>query len=197
MTSGTTKSSIRPWIQLSDRLLQKTFAFDLRAKMMRSPDGSYEGDFFYLECPNWANVVGLTEKDEVILVEQFRHGIAESTLEAPGGIVDPHEVDPQAAAIREMEEETGYTVGSVEPLGVFNPNPAILTNSCYLYLARNCRRIKAPQLDAAEDIAVHLIPLKEIPALIAAGKIKHCIALNALLLLLFKVGNLTFPEKNS
>ena len=171
--------SVKPWQQLDDRLLQKTRVFDLHAKRMRSPDASYEGDFYYLRTADWVNVIALTEQEELVLIEQFRHGISQPTLECPGGMLDPGEEDHLAAAKRELEEETGYSAPQIVPIGMVHPNPALLNNRCFFYAAEHAQLSKAQHLDDSEDIAVRLVPLHEVPKLIATGKITHAMVINA------------------
>ena len=171
--------SVKPWAQLDDRLLQKTRVFDLHAKRMRAPNGSYEGDFYYLRTADWVNVIALTENEELILIEQFRHGISLPTLECPGGMLDPGEEDHLAAAKRELEEETGYVARSIVPIGMVHPNPALLNNRCFFYAAEHATLTKPQHLDDSEDITVRLVPLNEMPKLIAAGQITHAMVINA------------------
>ena len=64
-------------------------------------------DFFVLNCPDFVNVIALTNDGLCVLVEQWRHGSQELTLEIPGGLVDAGE-SAETAARRELLEETGF-----------------------------------------------------------------------------------------
>src|ERR1041385_7841219 len=127
---------------------------------------------FELEHPNWVNVVPLTSDDQVIMVEQWRHGTRSVHLETPGGLMDANESSEHCAR-RELLEETGYEAGELIPLGTVHPNPAFQNNLQHYVLATNCRKVREPDLDHAEDIAVRLVPLPDIPGMIRAGKITH------------------------
>jgi len=151
---------------------------------MRSPNGSYEDDFYYLSSRNWVNIIPITEAGEVIMIRQFRHGIQAQTLEVPGGVVDADDEPSLDAARRELEEETGYTSDQIEPLGFVSPNPAILNNRCYAFVALNARLKGEQNLDPAEDIGVELIPLSEIPKMILEEKIIHSLIICAFFKLL-------------
>ena len=171
-------NEIKRWQQLSQTLLQKTFVFDIYNKRMRSPDGRREADFLCLEGADWVNVVPVTPYGEVILVEQFRHGIQQISLEVPGGMIGPR--TPDQAALAELEEETGYSSTEIISLGFVHPNSAIQTNRCHLFLARNVKPYGGHRLDELEDITVRLVPLTSMSEMITQQQITHSLTLCAL-----------------
>jgi 8-oxo-dGTP pyrophosphatase MutT (NUDIX family) len=152
--------------------------FQIRHDRYRLETSGAEHDFVVLDSPDWVNVVPLTPEGQVVLINQYRHGIGRATLEIPGGIVDPQET-PQQAAVRELAEETGYVPDRVRALGRVTPNPAILSNYCYTYLAEGCRPATEPELDPLERIEVLLRPPEEIPELIRREEISNSMVINA------------------
>lgn len=139
-----------------------THIFSLMRNRRRSRDGR-EAWYYTLESPDWVNVVATT-KDETgrecfVMVRQFRHGSLRVSLEFPGGIVDPGE-DPAEAGTREFEEETGYVADSVVLAGSVNPNPALMGNRVYTYVARNVHSSSEQNLDRNEIIDVELVPVE-------------------------------------
>jgi len=112
-------------------------------------------------------------------VRQLRHGTGDFTLEIPGGMVDPEDPSPLAAARREMREECGFDSEDVAELGRVHPNPAIQPNYCYSFVARNVRQVTRPRLGGAEETEVVKVPLKDIKQLIATGKITHALVIAA------------------
>lgn len=133
-------------------------------------------EFFTVRIADFVNVVPVTERDEIVLVRQFRHGIERATLELPGGLVDPEEGDPAAAALREMREETGFDLprgGVFADLGTLLPNPALLNNRNYFFVATGVRRVDAGALEETEDVEVVLAPAGEIGGMIDRGEIDN------------------------
>lgn len=171
----------RPWNLLRTRAERDFRIFTARTLDVTDPRTGTEYVRTVLECPDWVNVVALTPDESVILVRQFRFGTWSNTLEIPGGMVDPHETDIQGAALRELEEETGYVPGSVELLGVSLPNPAIQTNRLHSYLARNCRKVHDGKQDGSEDIELVLVNRRQITDLVKRGEISHSLVLAAFL----------------
>jgi 8-oxo-dGTP pyrophosphatase MutT (NUDIX family) len=152
--------------------------FRLRKDRYRFEPAGQEGEFIVLDCPAWVNVVPMTAEGNVVLIRQYRHGIREVVLEIPGGVVEEGE-PPAAAAARELAEETGYAAREIRPLARVLPNPAVQNNFLYLFAAEGCRRAGPPQPDRFEQIEVLEVPLGEIPALIASGRIAHSMVITA------------------
>ena len=170
----------RDWEILGRSMLQKTRVFDLYSQRMRSPDGSYEDDFYYLECPDWVVVVPVTPDNQVVLVRQYRHGINQQGLEIPGGIMSDPSESAATAAQRELQEETGYTTDQIIELGYIHPNPALQSNRCHFFLAKNAKLTNAQNLDPSEDIEVFLRPLSDVPKMITSHEITHALCVAAL-----------------
>lgn len=160
--------------------LYETFPiFNIRKSTRINPRTNKPFDFFLMDGFDWCNIIALTPENSVVLVRQYRHGAEEFTLEIPGGVVEANDVDPMQSALREMEEETGYTSSDVISLGTIYPNPAMQSMRLHCYLARNARRVKEPVLDPGEDIEVVIKPLEEVMGLIQHGAVTHALVLAA------------------
>ena len=115
-------------------------------------------------------VVILAEIDgAIILIDQPRAPVGGRCLELPAGLVG--DVDPQATvegtAIKELEEETGFTAERVERLGDFHSSPGMVSESFTLVRAHGVRRFGAGGGTDGEEINVHLVRREEIPAFVA------------------------------
>lgn len=169
------------WDIVKDKKVYETPVFNLHKKDFASPSHVLKHPYYVIEAPAWMNVIALTGSDpqQIVLVEQFRAGILEPTLEIPGGILDPGET-PEQAVKRELLEETGYESSQWTSLGRISSNPAILSNFTYLFLAENCVKTAEQHTDESEDIAVQLMSLKQFLNLSSEGVIHHSIVLAAI-----------------
>lgn len=170
---------VEPWKTVDSEVVGQFRIFQLRRNRSRSPRTGQELTFFVLEAPDWVNVIPLTTGGNVVMVRQYRHGTAEVTLELPAGMVDATDDGPHVAAARELREETGYAAASYELLGSVTPNPAFMSNRCHTYLAGDARLVGPTEFDGGEDIVIELVPLADIPELIANGAITHSLTISA------------------
>ena len=165
------------WRRSGSERIARCGVFDLDRVQFEPPEGGPALPFHVLSAPDWINVIPLTADGRVVLVRQFRFGIEAETLEIPGGMCDPGET-PEAAARRELREETGYVAGSLEPIGWVHPNPPLQSNRCHSFVARGLTQDR-PSPDPCERISVVAVPTIEIPALIRDGRITHALVLAA------------------
>ena len=172
----------RPWIQGEVRTRSEGPVFRQTLTRRRSPHTDLEQAFVRLEGLDWVNVVAFNGAGELLVVEQFRHGIEEATFEIPGGCCDPGE-SPLAAARRELREETGHETGTWVELGLCTPNPATQNNRCHSFLALDCDPEGALELDPAEELQVWASPWSEWQARMRRGEIHHALVLTAFQLL--------------
>lgn len=172
------KFSIETWVTTKEELKYTTNIFKLLSRDMELESEGHSATFSIIDAPEWMNVIPLTADNEIVLVEQFRYGIEEPTLELPGGMVDEGETHYETAR-RELLEETGYTGKDWHYLGKVSSNPAFLTNFTHLHVVKSCRKIQEQQLDGNERINVHTMPLENFLELVNDGTVHHSLVVAA------------------
>ena len=127
----------------------------------------------------------LAEHDgKVILVEQYRVPVGARCLELPAGLVGDEEAHAtvESTAIKELEEETGFTCDRVERLGDFHSSPGMVAESFSLVRAHGVRKVGEGGGTEHEDIEVHLMARSEIPDFVASRR-REGVAVDVKLLL--------------
>jgi ADP-ribose pyrophosphatase len=142
---------------------------NLRVDTVELPDKKYSKREI-VEHSGAAAVVPLTIDGHVILVKQFRKPVEEIIYEIPAGRLEPKE-SAERCALRELAEETGYTVGSLEKLASFYTSPGFSDEIIHIYLASDLTEGNA-QPDEDEYLEVIKIPLEEALEMISRGEIK-------------------------
>jgi ADP-ribose pyrophosphatase len=164
------------WETIASKQIADCRVFKVREDIARSE--GREASFYVIENPDWVNVVALTKNNNVVLIEQFRHGTGEMVLEIPGGMIDSGE-PPEEAAARELLEETGYSSEEFIFLGKSYPNPALQDNTIHHFLALDCEKTAETSFDEHESIVTRLYPLGEVPELVSSGSFTHSLAITA------------------
>ena len=167
------------WEVIGRETLQDCRVFRVARALTRSPHTAQAHPFYMIDADAWVNVVATTQRGELVMVRQWRHGARKVTLEIPGGLVDAGET-PAIAAARELLEETGFAAPALRPLGDVNPNPALFGNRVHTFLAENCERVSEIQNGPLEETWVELVPERELPARLRAGDIDHALVIAAL-----------------
>jgi len=166
------------WKRVSSEKIADCRVFKVREDFCERESDGARHSFFVVENPDWVNIIALTGRDEVVLIEQFRYGTEEVILEIPGGMVDEGEA-AETAARRELLEETGFSSDEFIFLGKSHPNPAIQNNEIHHYLALNCEKTENVKFDEHESVVTKLVSLSEIRNLILDGKITHSLVIAA------------------
>jgi ADP-ribose pyrophosphatase len=121
----------------------------------------------------------------VILVEQYRVPLGRMCLELPAGLIgDETEGEAvEAAAARELEEETGYRPARMTDLGYYYSSPGMVTEGFHLFRAEGLEKVSEGGGVEGEDIIVHRVPLDTLPDFVAAKRAAGC-AIDVRLILL-------------
>ena len=105
-----------------------------------------------------------------MMIRQYRHGLGQTNIEIPAGVCEEGE-QPEAAARRELMEETGYSGGTWREVMVNSANPSAMNNVCHCFMATGVEYAGSQHLDRTEDIEVCLMSRDEVFALLSEGKI--------------------------
>ena len=161
----------RKWKVLkSEKLLNKGTWMNLRQERVQLPSGAIVPEWFILEFPDWVNVIAITEDGEFVMEDQYRHAIGETHYELVAGVVDPGET-PLEAAMRELDEETGYGGGEWSLFMKLSPNPTNHTNYSYTFLATGVKKIREQHQESTEDIHIDLFTKEEVRELLDSGEL--------------------------
>jgi ADP-ribose pyrophosphatase len=154
---------------ISSKVIYSGRAVNLKVDTIQMPDGrkTTREIVEHAEC---IAVVAIDEKDNVLLVRQYRTPVEKELLEIPAGGIDAGE-KPDDAVRREMQEETGFLPRKLVKLGGFYSAPGFCTEYLHLYLATDLTKSQLFAEDT-EGISLEHVSVKDIPALLTSGQIE-------------------------
>jgi 8-oxo-dGDP phosphatase len=154
------------WTIRGERVVDDSRRGRLSITDVELPDG-IRFEQYVLRLPKSATVV-VVRDEAVLMLWRHRFVIDRWVWELPGGYLDEAE-DPAVTAAREVEEETGWRPGPVEPLGAFQPMVSTIDSENLLFLARSAE--PAGGIDQNEATRVAWISLDDVPGKIGRGEI--------------------------
>ena len=163
---------LEKWNLKDESTVLETPPFNVLLRQFIKPEEETVVDTYVLKYPDWVNVIGITPEKKILLIRQFRFGSQNIELEIPGGCIDPGE-DPLEGARRELEEETGYVADEFIPIGQVDANPAVQTNKCYTFLAKNIMPKGKLNLDPNEIISMEFAGVDQVKEYIKSGQITN------------------------
>ncbi|RFB75576.1 NUDIX hydrolase [Methylovirgula sp. 4M-Z18] len=189
------EKSTHGWRVESRRVIHADRWMNLHAERIVSPNGAVIDPYYLLHYPEWVHVVALTPERQMLLVRQYRHGTKRMSLELPGGMMDAADKDAEAAARRELLEETGYTADVFHSICVLDPNPAIQNNGLHIFYAPEARLVAEQNLDHGEELQVEFVPVAEVMAGLPDGLITQSMHVAGIYLAMAKMGLLGFRDE--
>jgi len=158
----------------------------------------HEGSLFKVEALSWTDengrsmrrevvrhpgavvIVPVLDADNVVMIRNYRIAVDDRLWEFPAGKLEKGEA-PDRAAVRELEEEAGYTADSIRKLGAFYTSPGLADELMHAYLAQDLRPV-GQRLEAGEDIEVSIVPLREALHMARSGALRDGKSIAALLM---------------
>jgi ADP-ribose pyrophosphatase len=172
--SATPAEDKPPEVVVERRVHHRGTYLEFRTDIIERPDGTRSTRDIAVH-PGAVAIVALDRDGRVALVRQFRVAVGRDLLEIPAGTLDDDEAtglgeDPDSAARRELEEETGYRAGRWRKLASFWTAPGFATELMHLYLATDLVEADGDRLAADDDENLELEWLTLEDALVAAGR---------------------------
>ncbi|WP_341525551.1 NUDIX hydrolase [Nostoc sp. UHCC 0302] len=167
-------NSLKKWKTLNSKMVLDHRWCKVRRDEIELPNGKIIDDYFVSIKPDVALVLPITTSKEIVFVRQYRHAVGEFFIELPAGSFEPAKESAETAAIRELQEETGYTAQELTKITTLYDKPSKDTNQIHLFLAENVIKTSKQNLDVTEEIEVILIPIESVVDKVTQGEI--CVA---------------------
>ncbi|MGD1873957.1 MAG: NUDIX hydrolase [Mastigocoleus sp.] len=162
---------LKKWQHLNSKMIIDHPWCKVRRDKIKLPNEKIIDDFFVHIKPDIAYVLGLTNNQEIIFVKQYRYAIDNFFIELPAGSFDPKIEEPETAAFREFQEETGYIASGLKKIATLYDRPSKDTNKTHLFLAKEVIKSGKQKFDVTEDIEVLLIHKDAVLEKIYSGEI--------------------------
>jgi ADP-ribose pyrophosphatase len=171
-----TDDSTLVWTEKHKRQLLKTIVMTVTEIDSIASDGQ-KGKYIVMDAKDWVIVIPVIGT-KFLMVKQWRHGEKALSIEFPGGVIETGEA-PEKAAARELAEETGYTAKRMVCMGSMNPNPALMSNHVYIYIAEDLQKSTEQQLDSDEYVHYMEKEQKEVFSKIGTKEYPHALMASA------------------
>jgi ADP-ribose pyrophosphatase len=153
MDDSDTVESALAWETLDSETDYTCPGFDVVRDEVRLPDGT-ETDFHYVSEPPSVVVLPFTEDGDVVVIEEWRQAVNRVNYGLPAGGLEAEDVDIDAAAKRELAEETGYEAAAIEHLATYEPTNGLFDSVFHYVTAHGCTPTAEQDLDHNESIRV-------------------------------------------
>lgn len=154
---------------LSSKSIYEGKILNVRVDQVLLPNGK-ESAREVVEFSQAVTIAALKEDDQILLVSQYRYPVSEVLIELPAGKMDREEI-PEECARRELQEETGYTAGSMQKICEFYTTPGFTNELMHVFLAQDLTP-GTQNPDEDEFVKVDSVPFEEAIQMIFSGKIR-------------------------
>jgi ADP-ribose pyrophosphatase len=172
--------AVPPWRIRSSRAIYQNAWLRLREDLVELPSGRTT-IYGVVSTGSCVGVLPFLDPDTVVLVRQYRYVAGRYTWEMPTGGVAPGE-SIQAAAQRELAEESGYRAGRLEPVCVYHTSKSVMDETAHLFLASDLTGAEdRPEQDVTESFQVRPHRFQEVLAMVDTGEIVDSMTIIAVL----------------
>ncbi len=168
-----------PWKTVTSRTAYENAWLRVREDQVIRPDGK-PGIYGVVEIKPSVGVVALNERDEIVLVGQWRYTLNRYSWEIPRGGSRADETDMQQAAARELAEEAGVLAAHWQAMGTVDVGNGVLDDVQSLYLATGLSATNT-NFDPEEDISIVWKPFHEAVQMAMDGTITEVCSIAAIL----------------
>lgn len=159
-----------PWKVKNSEIVYKSNFVKLQVDKVDTPDGN-PGDFATVTLRKGVAVLPIDENGNVFLVQQYRYGIEEVSIEVVSGGIEENE-PPLQTAKKELKEEAGIVAEKYTSLGMINMDTSIVICPVYFFIAEYLT-IEEQEQEGTENIKILKLPLHEAVTMVLEGKITH------------------------
>ena len=152
--------------RLKRELVYKGAILDIYKDTMELPDGNKAEWDFVSHRMGAAAILPVMKDGRIVMVRQYRNALERETLEIPAGGLNGREEPTDQAAMRELQEETGYHTDHVELLTSIYTTVAFCNEKIDIYLARGLKDRGNQHLDEDEFINVEAYSVEELKQMI-------------------------------
>lgn len=145
-----------------------------RRDTVQLPNGVTNDEYYVLEYPDWVNTIAVTAEGQFVMVRQYRYAFGRTLTELCAGVIEKGET-PEAAARRELMEETGYSGGQWREIMQLSPNASTNNNVTHCFVATGVEKTGTQHLDRTEDIEILLLSEDEIRGMLQRDEIKQAL----------------------
>ena len=170
------------WKQLKRTTIYNTRHMRVHEDVVELPGGQVLNDYSVVEFNDVVSCVATDESGNVIMLEEYRYAINQTVLHLPAGTIERGAEDPQIAALRELQEETGYTATDIQKVGELHDYPSKATHVIHVFRIRGAKKTSDTAHEASEQIRLKLMRPAEVKQAVLSNKIKTSGAVASLVL---------------
>lgn len=161
------------WEVLNQRVIHDAYPWvRLSCEHVRLPNAVEIPDFYRVDISPYVMMFVQTREQQVVMIEHYKHGPQQMSLELPAGYIEP-QTTPLDTAKRELREETGYASNNWQALGKQFIDGNRGCGAVYAFLARDAYLVGQPQREETEIMTLRLLSLNEVFERWQAGGVQN------------------------